>query len=157
MEKEAPAEIAYPYLPEGRKILYVPEEHEWMQAAKRAAETKSLDKQFPTGAVVVKDNAIIGEGANGSIIHEQMGCERKRLNIPTGQGYELCEGCQPDNHAETGAVRNAIEKELLGQDADLYLWGHWWCCEGCWNWMNTHGIRNVYLAENAQERFTKKV
>lgn len=157
MENRHKPEIVYPYLPEGREILYVPEDHEHMQAAKKAAETKSLDKQFPTGAVVVKDNIVIGEGANGSLIHEQIGCERKRLNIPTGQGYELCEGCHPDNHAEPKAIRDALEKKLLDTDVDLYLWGHWWCCEGCWKWMDEHGIRNVYLVENAQERFTKKV
>ena len=39
--------------------------------------------------------------------------------------------------------------------ADLYLWGHWWCCESCWNVMISAGIRNVYLLENSEILFNK--
>lgn len=38
---------------------------------------------------------------------------------------------------------------------DLYLWGHWWFCEPCWNAMIEAGIRDVYLLENSEVLFNK--
>ncbi len=142
-------------MPEERTILYVPENNEFMQAAKKAAEELSLDSKHQTGAVVVLNDEIIGRGANGSIYHAQYGCERKRKGIPTGESYELCEGCHPKNHAEPSSIRNTLETGNNPKNADLYLWGHWWCCEDCWNSMIEAKIRDVYLVEGAKERFEK--
>ena len=160
-----------PYLPPGREILYVPIAHPHMQAAKTVAETQSLDPDHPTGAVVALDNEIIGQGANGSHFHKKNGCERKKRNIPTGQGYELCEGCHPKNHAEQKAIANAREGDKREEridiqpnhkskitnhiSLDIYLWGHWWCCQSCWAKMIEFGINNVYLPEGAEQMFRK--
>ncbi len=121
-----------------------------MQAAKLVAETESLDADHQTGAVIVKDGNIIGAGANGSTWHETHGCERKRQNVPTGEGYELCQGCHPKNHAEQTAIASCEDSP---SGADLYLWGHWWCCQSCWGKMIEADIANVYLAEGATEKF----
>jgi len=148
-------DIKYPYLPEGRTILYVPMSNQYMLEAKEYAKKNSLDKTMPNSSILVRDGKIIGRGANGSNYHDLHGCERIRQNIPTGQGYELCEGCSPKNHGEPKAIKNAKE---LGNDtngADLYLWGHWWCCEPCWNEMIKAGIKNVYLLENSEVLFNK--
>ena len=150
------ASAPQPYLPKGRTVAFAPLDNTFMQAAKKAAQDHSLDKKHPTGAVIVMDDVILGRGANGSSYHEENGCERKRLNIPTGEGYELCEGCSPKNHAEPTAIRNAIEKGNSPQGADLYLWGHWWCCEGCWGAMIENEIANVYLVEGAWEMFGRE-
>src|SRR3954454_9935967 len=85
--------VTYPYLPPGQTLLYVSLENEFMQAAKAFGENNSLDKAVPTGSVIVAADKIIGRGANGSTYHQTQVCERVRRNIPTGQGYELCEGC----------------------------------------------------------------
>ncbi|MBT3418882.1 MAG: hypothetical protein HN726_00755 [Candidatus Magasanikbacteria bacterium] len=149
-------DIPYPYMPEGRTILYVSMDNSFMQDAKKTAQEYSLDKNYPNASVIVKDGMIIARGANGSTYHDEHGCERRRQNIPTGQGYELCEGCHPKNHGEPSALRDAKEKGVDPTGADLYLWGHWWCCEPCWNMMIDAGINNVYLLENAHEIFVKK-
>ena len=110
---------------------------------------------MPGAAVLVKDGRMIGRGANGSDYHELHGCERVKQGIPTGQGYELCEGCHPKNHSEPTAIANA---EAHGEDteaADLYLWGHWWFCEPCWNAIIAAGIREVYLLEGSEVFFNK--
>ena len=143
--------ISYPYLPEGRTILYVPAEHPFMQAAKEEAREHSLDTTMPTGAVIVKNGEIVGRGANGSTYHENNECERVKQNMPTGQGYELCEGCHPKNHAE----RRAVESAATTDGADLYLWGHWWACEPCWSAMIEAGVSQVYLMEDSQILFDK--
>lgn len=144
-----------PYLPKNKTILYVEEIHPFMQEARFMAEEFSLDLAHKTGAIIVKDGQILGGGANGSEIHKLQGCERKKQNIPTGEGYELCNGCHPENHAEQKAITFVQESALLVEGADLYLWGHWWCCESCWEAMIEAGIGNVYLPEGAVDLFKK--
>lgn len=128
-----------------------------MLAAKTVAQKNSLDQAHPTGAVVVCQQKIIGEGANGSVWHQQHGCERKRQNIPTGEGYDLCEGCHPKNHAEQKAIADALKKlearVQLPEKTDLYLWGHWWCCQSCWERMIETGVERVYLLAEAEKIF----
>lgn len=149
--------IQYPYLPAGRTLKYVGIDNEYMAAAKLFAKKHSLDKTMPNSSIIVKDGEVIGQGANGSDYHDKHGCERVRLNVPSGQGYELCEGCSPKNHGEPKAIADAIaqgnEAKLAG--ADLYLWGHWWCCEPCWDSMIAAGIRDVYLLEGSERLFDK--
>ncbi len=147
----------FPYLPENKAILFVKEENEFLLKAKEFALTFSLDQAHPTGAIVVKNGRILGLGCNGSDFHEKNGCERKKQNIPTGTRYELCEGCDPKNHAEQKAIQDARQRDVDNlKNADLYLWGHWWCCESCWEKMIEAKIGNVYLQENARELFEKK-
>lgn len=152
--------IQYPYLPPNHTISYVSEANEFMQAAKVAA-TKAADKQHSTGAVVVKAGQIVGEGFNYAVIAAIPGliqshpkwCIRKHFNVPSGQKYWACPGCIPSkNHAEGRAVRAAGEK---ARGADLYLWGHWWCCQPCWEAMIGAGINNVYLLEGSEVVFNK--
>lgn len=145
--------IAYPYMPKDGKISYVPANNKYMQAAKEFAREHSLDKVMPTGTVLVKDGQIIGRGSNGSDYHEKFGCERVRLGIPTGQGYELCEGCSPKNHSEPRAIASA-KTDTKG--AEAYLWGHWWACESCWNALLAAGINHLYLLEGSEVSFNKE-
>ena len=142
--------INYPYLGEGREIKYVPIDNPFMAAAREYARLHSLDKAVPTGAVLVKNGKIIGYAANGSNYHESHVCERVRLKIPTGQGYELCEGCHPKNHSESRAIANAKKNDIDPTGADLYLWGHWWCCKPCWDSMIEGKVANVYLMKGSE-------
>src|SRR3989344_8182190 len=99
--------IKYPYMPEGCTILYVPENNEYMIEAREYAREHSLDDMLKTGSIIVKDGKVIGRGANGSDYHKTHECERVKRGIPTGQGYELCEGCHPKNHSEPRAIADA--------------------------------------------------
>ena len=74
------------------------------------------------GAVIVKDNVIISTGYNGAPRGEanccDLGvCERKELNIPQGERYELCRSV----HAEANAIITASFNDL--KDSTLYLAG----------------------------------
>lgn len=129
--------------------------NEFMLAAKNFAHEHSLDHDFPTGSVVVLDNKIIGSGANGSDYHTTHGCDRKKQNMPTGVGYELCEGCHPKNHSEPRAIQNAKDNGYDTKGADLYLWGHFWCCEPCMNAIISGGIRDVYLLQGSEILFDR--
>ncbi len=147
--------IDYPYLPRGRTIMYVSAENPFMLEAREYARLNSLDDAVKTGSVLVKDDQIIGRGTNGSTYHTEHGCERAKRGIPTGHGYELCEGCHPKNHSEPRAIADALKHghETIG--TDLYLWGHWWFCEPCWNAIIEAGIKNVYLLEGSERLFNK--
>jgi deoxycytidylate deaminase len=147
--------IQYPYIPKDRVILYVSSNNEFIQAAKDFARQHSLDDVMPTGSVVVKDGRIIGIGANGSDYHKTHECARIKQNIPTGKGYELCEGCHPKNHSERRAVEDAERNGSNVDGADLYLWGHYWCCKPCWDKMIASKIKNVFLMEGSEILFNK--
>jgi deoxycytidylate deaminase len=147
--------ITYPYLPEGRTFIYVPIDNPFMKKAEEYAMSHSLDKNMPNSSIIVKDSKIIGCGANGSDYHIHHTCQRVRLNIPTGQGYELCEGCHPKNHGESKALADAKKNGFETQDADVYMWGHWWCCKPCWDAMIGGGIKDVYLLDRSVELFKK--
>jgi len=136
-----------PYLPKSREILYVSSDNKFMEMAREFAEENSQDSGFKTGAVIVQDGKIIGSGANGSDFHEKVGCVRKFFHIKTGEKYWMCSGCSPKNHAEQSAIRDAKIRGISTKGADLYLWGHWWCCRSCWEKMIEEGIGNVYLEE----------
>jgi deoxycytidylate deaminase len=148
--------ITYPYMPSDSVVAYVHADNDYMQLALDFAREHSLDKTMPNSSVIVRDGAVLGIGANGSDYHEKHGCERVRLGIPTGQGYELCEGCSPKNHGEPRAIADATQKGNDTQGADLYMWGHWWCCEPCWKAMQNAGIKTIYLLENSEVLFNKE-
>lgn len=154
--------IKYPYLPEGRTILYVPENNPFIQEAKKVAFEQATDRRYIAGAVVVLDGKIIGRGAlhskvkNKKLIqlHQKGWCIRRMLKVKTGQKYWLCPGCcAPINHSEPTAIRDAQSKGNNTNGADLYLWGHWWFCKDCWDAMIAAGIKNVYLMEDSEELF----
>lgn len=157
-------EIQYPYIPEGRSILYVPADNPFMIEATRIRNTESTDRQHPTGAIIVKEGMIIGGAANQAgfkhpklvALHAKGWCIRRKFKVKSGTKYWLCPGCSTHiDHAEGGAVRDAISKagaEAVN-DADLYLYGHWWCCKPCWDAMIKAGIKNVYLLDKSWELF----
>lgn len=148
-------DILYPFLPQDREINYVPVTNEFIQEAYRFAREYALDKTMPGAAVVVKDGVVIGRGANGSTYHADNVCERVVQGSKSGEGYDLCEGCHPKNHSEPSAIAQAKENDHDVSGADVYLWGHWWCCEPCWQTMIEHDIRDVYLVEGSEILFDK--
>ncbi|MEK7190247.1 MAG: deaminase [Patescibacteria group bacterium] len=149
--------IKYPYLPQDRIFLYVPENNEYMSAAREVAEISSTDKKISTGAVIVNgEGKIIIGASNQSALKNKFlldthknWCIRKLFKVPSGQKYWLCPGCASSKyHAEARAVTKSKKFHINISGCDLYLWGHWWCCQPCWNKMIRAGIKNVYLTSN---------
>lgn len=147
--------IEYPYIHPDGQILYIGGDSRFMQSAKQCASLYSQDATMPNASIIVHNNVIVGRGANGSEYHRTHGCKRVELGIPTGQGYELCEGCHPKNHSEQKAIADARAQGSSTRKAILYLWGHWWCCEPCWQAMTAAGIKTVYLLERSEILFNK--
>ena len=129
--------INYPYLPIGKQIKFTDENNIYMLEAKRIRNTMSSESRQPTGAVVVYEGIIIGRGANQSRLHNEKlldlhnsFCIRKVLHVSSGTKYWLCPGCAKfKDHAENRAVKDALKNREVLDGADLYLYGHWWCCK----------------------------
>lgn len=115
------------------------------------------------GAVIVKEDAVISTGYNGSPrgfenCCDIRDCPRIRRNMHQGEGYGLCRAV----HAEANALLNCSREQTMG--ADLYLScvnpqdgsvHHARPCPLCARLIIQAGIRNVILrkgegAENYQ-------
>lgn len=119
--------------------------------ARKVAHEDTLDPQHPVGAAIVKNGNILCLGANGSDHHDKYGCYRKDNGIPTGEKYELCEGCHPQHHAEAKAIQQLLAtysendaRDLL-KGAEVHLYGHWYCCQPCTLLMESYQIRFVFI------------
>ena len=157
--------IVFPYMPEGRMVKYVSAQDRFIRAAEDACRELSTDHYHPTGAVLVKGGEVVFRAANQAAIrnkkltelHKRGYCIRRFFKVPTGQKYWLCPGCSPSRiHAETLVVKKALKKGVPTEDADVYLWGHWWCCKPCWDAMISGGIRDVYVLEGSDKLFNPK-
>jgi deoxycytidylate deaminase len=145
--------IVYPYLPFGREILYVPKDNVCMFIAELLSASFGCVKQ-PTGAVIVISDELLGGGSNAGKKAE----ECPRWGSPTGENYGPCKTvCGQESHAEIAALRDALGKNRSVGGADLYLYGHWWCCKDCWDKMIAAGIRRVYLLEKSWEIFNPEI
>jgi deoxycytidylate deaminase len=156
--------IKYPYLPEGRSLLLVDMSNPFMIKAKEIART-SNDKQQPTGSVIVNEKGeIVSTASNKNPLTSEMlinlhkkYCIRHFFHIPSGDKYWLCPGCAgKESHAESRAVKQLIDFGDTTGIFDLYLWGHWWCCDTCWKNMLKIPIRNVYVLEDSEILFNLK-
>lgn len=115
-----------------------------------------VKKMTITSVVIAKDGKILGEGCNGDGWHQDNNrCVRIENKRPTGQFYEECPGCTPENHGERTAIRKAKEAGEDVRGADLYLYGHWWLCTPCWNAITEAGIGHIYLLENGDTMFDR--
>lgn len=148
-------QITYPYMPRNRFFVYVDIDDPFINSAKKFARENSLDDTMPNASVLVRDGRIIKMTANGSDYHKKNPCQRIALNIPTGQGYELCEGCHPKNHSEGKLIRQVLSENEDVIGSDLYLWGHWWCCEPCWDEIERAKISKVHLLRDSHILFNK--
>lgn len=143
----------YPYLPKNRKILYIKPDNKFMREATKLLKKSGCLKQ-PTAAIIVKNGKIIGLGTNAGKKVEV--CPRIVHNCPTGTGYEYCKDvCKQEGHAEVMAIHDALKKTKNLKGASLYLDGHWWMCEPCWNLIIKVGITKTYLRKDSMELYKK--
>ena len=84
-----------------------------------AKRSTCLRRKF--GAVIVKDNTIIGTGYNGNargvVNCSEIGCIKNIMNSPQGMAYDYC----PAVHAEENAIINSNRADRIG--ATLYIAG----------------------------------
>jgi len=159
---EIKKKIDYPYLPSGREIKYVNLDNQYMKLARDFAQKNSTDRLQPTGSVIVCGDQVAGLAANVIPIknpfllekHRQGLCIRKLLKVKTGTKYWLCPGCAKfKDHSEQRAIIDAKKNGFNTNGSDLYLYGHWWCCQPCWDKIIEAGIQNVFLLDKSEILF----
>lgn len=86
-------------------------------------------------------------------------CANPQLTCPRlpGEGYEKCKTvCQQAGHAETEAVRKAIEWGAALDGAKAEIGGHYWICEPCGRALLNAGITDVRIIADAFSTVTTK-
>ena len=97
-------------------------------------------KKLTTLAVIIKAGKVVSFGTN-EIENNIDICPR--INLPTGEGYELCKSvCNQKYHAEE---RACVVAGMKAKGGTLYLFGHSYCCDNCKDVMNTYGIKEVII------------
>lgn len=107
--------------------------------------TRSKDPKTKVGAVLVKNNCIIGIGYNGE---------------PKGFKYEFNWNSEEKYdyviHAELNAISNACSIGANVKDADIYLTLS--PCANCIKLLIQHGIKNVYFLNKYKDyNLSKKI
>ena len=90
----------------------------------RAVADRSTCLRRKYGAIIVKDDAIVATGYNGSPrgienCCDRGTCKRADLGVAHGERYELCESV----HGEQNAVINAARQGVSVLGGTLYLYG----------------------------------
>lgn len=106
------------------------------------------------GAIIVKDNEILGSGYNGSpkglpnCCDDPTRCYRTQHNIPSGQKLELCYA----QHAEINAIFNALKSNRDLQHASIFVTT--FPCSNCAKAIIQSGIKHIYYLDNYVNDFT---
>jgi len=144
-------------MPEDRHIKYVPADHPFMLAAKQAREVCAGDPQYPVGIVLVKDGEVVARAGNGynKGSGEPHVCPRLVLECPSGTGYDLCTLHDSPGHSERMLVEECKRLGIDPTGGDAYMYGHWWACEPCWKALIDAGVKDLYVTDDAHERFSR--
>lgn len=117
--------------------------------------TRSTCLRRQVGAVLVKDNIIISTGYNGApsgLPHcIDVGCERERLSIPSGERHELCVAV----HAEQNAIIQAANKGLLIKGATVYTTTY--PCVICAKMLINAGICRVVYSDKYVDELSERL
>jgi len=101
-----------------------PEKDQYYLDIARVVATRSTCLKVLIGAIIVKEDQIIATGYVGAPRKTKSSlehgfCLRKKLNIPSGQQYELCRSV----HAEQNAVINAARAGVSLLGGNMYIYG----------------------------------
>ena len=114
------------------------------------------------GAIIVKNDEIISTGYNGAPrgrknCADMNFCMREKLNIPSGERYELCRSV----HAEANAIISASRRDMI--DSTIYLVGrdaktnellsNTTSCSMCKRQVINAGIKQIVI-RNTEMEFT---
>ena len=97
----------------------IDKENYYLDIAETVAERSTCLRRC-YGAIIVKNDEIISTGYNGAPrgrknCADLNFCTRMKMNIPSGERYELCRSV----HAEANCIISAARKDTLG--ATLYM------------------------------------
>lgn len=107
------------------------------------------------GAVAVRNKRILATGYNGSppgLVHcLDIGCQREKLGIPSGQRQELCRAL----HAEQNVIIQAGIHKVDLAGATIYVVNH--PCVICSKMLISVGVKEVVIKESYPDELAKKM
>lgn len=96
-------------------------------------------------AVIIDKNGRIASGQNTIKVYTDK-CPRSK-----GENYDKCKSiCGQENHAETAAIKDALEKGLELSGSTLYLLGHYHACLDCQKACIEHDIKIEIVNEDCK-------
>lgn len=115
--------------------------------------TNCVREDRKIGAVVVKDNNVLGMGFNGvpkgiPSCQETGECIRKKLNIKSGNNLEICYSICAEQNAIIQAYKN--HNDLNG--ATIYVTHT--PCALCARWIINAGIKRIVYKEAYTDKFS---
>ena len=101
-----------------------PSKDEYYLDLARSVSRRGTCTKVEIGAVIIRNDQVVATGYCGAprgtkSSHEHGFCLRKKLNIPSGQRYELCRSV----HAEQNAIINAARSGSSVLGGDIYIYG----------------------------------
>jgi dCMP deaminase len=121
----------------------------FMQIA-RLVSQRSTCLRRQVGAVIVKDKRMLATGYNGApsgLAHcLDIGCLRRKLNIPSGERHELCRGL----HAEQNAIIQASLYGISVKDSTFYVTNQ--PCIICAKMLINAGIKEIVISEGYPDK-----
>jgi dCMP deaminase len=125
-----------------------------MEIAKVVAQ-RSTCLRRQVGAIIVKERRVLTTGYNGApanLAHcLDVGCERERRGVPSGERHELCRGL----HAEQNAIIQAAVHGVSIQGGTLYTTDH--PCSLCAKMLINAGIRRVVYSGPYPDELAVKI
>ena len=118
-------------------------------------KTRSTCLRRKVGAAIVKDKRILATGYNGvptGVKHcSEVGCLRKKLNVPSGEKHELCRGL----HAEQNAIISAANFGVSVAGATIYVTNQ--PCIICAKMIINAGIKRVVYIDGYPDELSKEL
>ena len=73
--------------------------------------------------------------------------KKKQELLKSGEGYDICPGCDIQNHSEQNAIAKALSqnKYQIIRGSTLYLYDHFWCCDSCRQKLFDAGVSNIVI------------
>jgi Cytidine and deoxycytidylate deaminase zinc-binding region len=128
--------------------------------------TKTGFAGFITSSLFAKDAKILSFATQNTFKHKEIDkngfCYRERLRhknlLKSGEGYELCDGCNSQNHSEALAIQKFLENKNIQnlqnqclqnslKNCDAYIYGHFWSCSSCSQKMKKMGVQKIIFCK----------
>ena len=132
-----------------------PSYEEYFMKMAHVVATRSTCLRRKVGAILVKNKHILSTGYNGApkgLKHcSEVGCLRKKMNVPSGQRHELCRGL----HAEQNAIIQAAVFGVSIKGSTLYSTNT--PCVVCVKMLINAGVKEIVYSGNYPDDLAKKM
>jgi dCMP deaminase len=122
-------------------------------AALASIRTKCIRRKV--GAVFVRNKQILTTGYNGppkGISHcNEVGCLREKMNTPSGERQEFCQGL----HAEQNGIIQAAQHGVSLIDSDIYCTNQ--PCSICAKMLINVGVKRIIYAQPYNDPLAKRL